>query len=194
MTDPSAAEALSAEAAWEALAYEWLNGEDDTVGLHEFILRHRPVIEAALDRERAAALSDWPLTEAGSADLRARAVAAIENEVHPANWHYWINLVMMGGPARTFIEMASPTLVIAMLDARSAALPTLEVERLRAALAYAYAEGHREGVGCGHDLSPACRHDGEAWVAEEASYEWDPNPVRAALGETPAASTETEKS
>jgi len=71
--------------------------------------------------------------------------------------------------------------LLATLDARD--------DGLRAALADAYREGHSEGIGCGHDLSPPCKHSGEQWVKDEAALgDWYHSPaadlIRAALSPT----------
>jgi hypothetical protein len=76
-----------------------------------------------------------------TADLAALAERAISQQVHPANWSYWVRQVMMAGPARDFIEAASPSAVLAIF----AALPVsptdgLDVERLAEVI-------HNEAIG-----------------------------------------------
>jgi hypothetical protein len=48
--------------------------------------------------------------------LSEAATRAIEEQVHPANWSYWVRLVLMAGPARDFIELASPTAIRALIE------------------------------------------------------------------------------
>jgi hypothetical protein len=58
VADRSAAEALSADAAWAAMYDDFADPDQmDMIGENRSVAeRHRPIIEAALDRERAAAL------------------------------------------------------------------------------------------------------------------------------------------
>jgi len=69
---------------------------------------------------------EWPLTAAGDRQLLALAEAATTRQVHPANWSHHVRMVLMAGPARDFMEMASPTLITAMIEAHRADAADLE--------------------------------------------------------------------
>jgi hypothetical protein len=76
-------------------------------------------------------------------ELRAAAERAITEQVHPANWAHWVRLVLMAGPARDFIEAASPSAIIALLDAGPPAPPApLDVKRVIRAI-HSVAKRHR---------------------------------------------------
>jgi hypothetical protein len=51
-----------------------------------------------------------------SPDLRTLAEKATSEQVHPANWSHWVRMILMAGPARNFVEAASPDVILALLD------------------------------------------------------------------------------
>lgn len=56
------------------------------------------------------------MTSETLAKLRSLAEAAIAKQVHPANWDFWAKHVLERGPARDFVEAASPQTLLALLD------------------------------------------------------------------------------
>ena len=69
------------------------------------------------------------LTTEERAEIRRVATFAIEEQVHPDNWSWWVTHQLMGGPARDFIEAASPSLVLRLLDELDEAWAAVERSR-----------------------------------------------------------------
>lgn len=122
-----------------------------------------------------AAPDDWRMKAAEWLKKKAEEQNKINaaNPEHTKAYPYWEQKVRELNWLQAELSVAAPS------HSQQSVLP---LEAAKAVWVNGYAQGHNDGIGCGHDLAPRCRHSGEK--------EFDEREIRELIDRCPSHDSE----